>query len=92
MHVKFEYHQELETIHRDINTHAAFTVEAEVEGDEVQILSIEFKVPGAFMTIPLRVPAETSMNREDNLMMGLFREKSRMQASKKLKQLESQQT
>ena len=81
MKVVFEYHQELETIHRDINTDAVFTVEANVQGDEVQILSIKLKIQGPLAyDHSLRVPAENSINREDNLMMGLFREKARNEA------------
>ena len=81
MEVVFEYYQELETIHRDINTHAVFTVEANVEGDEVQVLSIKLRTVG-FCTYnhSLRVPAEDSYNVQDNLMMGLFREKARDEA------------
>lgn len=81
MKVTFTYHQELETIHRDINTDAEFAVEANVEGDEVEILSIKLKVNG-FCPYwhSLRVPAEDSYNVQDNRMMGLFREKARNEA------------
>lgn len=81
MKIIFNYHQELETIHRDINTCAEFTVEATVEGDEVEILSIKFRVQGPLSyEHSLRVPSESSHNAQDNRMMGLFREKARNEA------------
>lgn len=92
MNVTFEYRQEIETIHPDVQAEATFLIEAEVEGDEVEIVSIKYKVPGAFLLVEQRVPSKTSMNREDNIMMGILREKARNEASRKMKQFESQNT